>query len=285
MQPKNRMRENRTSGSVWGAPGNGRSYHEIPRKNQHWGCKVTKSFSKTRCAHCLKYYDVLTSDHVFPKSWCPETTPEGLEKWQMPACNDCNKKIGKIENELLLKFGMCLPPLAPSSLGVAQKAMRSVSPHFARNNYDAEHRKKRKEKLLRETIDPMSVPLSSILPGFGFHAGQDHRQEIAITVPEADLKAIAVKIIRGVTWAIDEKYIEPDYEIKIYFARDPKLHPFYEYLRKFGKIYSLEPGLTVVRAIAEEDSMSGLYYIEIWQHVFFFGSVAKTKKVTESILV
>ena len=29
MQPKNRMRENRTSGSAWGVPGNRHSYHEM----------------------------------------------------------------------------------------------------------------------------------------------------------------------------------------------------------------------------------------------------------------
>jgi len=246
---------------------------------------VTNKFNKTRCAHCLKYYDELTSDHIFPKSWYPETTPEGIEKWQMPSCRECNSRMGKIENELLLKFGLCVPPFAPSSLGIAQKAMRSIDPRFARNSHDAGRRKKKRERLLRETIDPTTVPLSSMLSGFGFHAGQDPTQETAITVAEADLKAIAVKIIRGTTWAIDEKYIEPDYEIKIHFVRDPKLTTFYEPLVKFGKTYSLGPGLTVVRAVADEDRMSGFYYVAFWQQVFMYGSVSRSEKVKESILV
>jgi hypothetical protein len=34
VQPKNRMRENRTSGTVWGAPGNRRSYHNALTKKK-----------------------------------------------------------------------------------------------------------------------------------------------------------------------------------------------------------------------------------------------------------
>lgn len=199
----------------------------------------------------------------------------------MPSCVRCNSKMGKIENEFLLKFGMCVPPFKPSSLGVAQKAMRSINPRFARNSHDAEQRQERRERLLRETIDPTTVPLSSIFPGFGFHAGYDPARETAITVAVDDLKAIAVKVIRGTTWVIDEKYIEPDYDIKIHFVRGPKSSPCYEPLMKYGKTYSLGPGLSVVRAIAEEDRMSGLYYLEIWQQVFMYGSVARVEKLKE----
>ena len=39
-----------------------------------------------RCVHCLKDNVVLTSDHMFPKAWYPDATPENLEKWQFPAC-------------------------------------------------------------------------------------------------------------------------------------------------------------------------------------------------------
>jgi len=71
---------------------------------------MTKKFRETQCAHCLKYVDKATSDHVFPKSWYPSTTPKGVEKWQMPSCIECNSRMGKIENELLLKFGLCVSP-------------------------------------------------------------------------------------------------------------------------------------------------------------------------------
>jgi hypothetical protein len=186
--------------------------------------------------------------------------------------------MGKIENDLLLKFGMCVAPFAPASLGIAQKAMRSIDPRYARNRLDAECREKRKGKLLRQTIDPATVPLSSIFPGFGFHSEVDSAKEMAVTVGEADLKTLAEKIIRGTTWAIDRNYIETDYKIAIDFVRDPKSSVFYEPLVRFGKSYSLGPGLLVIRAVAEEDHMSGFYYLEIWQQVFMYGSV--TRKAT-----
>ncbi len=37
---RNRMRENCTSGSVWGAPGNGRSYHRSRRGKLGVSCRV-----------------------------------------------------------------------------------------------------------------------------------------------------------------------------------------------------------------------------------------------------
>lgn len=236
---------------------------------------MTKKFSKMRCAHCLKYCDDLTSDHVFPRSWYPETTPTDIERWQMPSCRACNSRLGKIENELLLKIGMCLPPFDLSSLGIVQKAMRSVNPRHGRDSHDAEQREKRRERLTKGMIDPTTVPLSSIFPGFGFHEGCDPAQERAITVAVDDLKAIATKIIRGTTWVIDQNYIERDYEIEIHFVRDKQLFPFYTPLLKHGKIYTLGPGLTVVRAVANEDGVSGLYYLEFWQRVFMYGSVTR----------
>ena len=108
-------------------------------------------------------------------------------------------KNGKGKQSFVKIRCVCGTPFIPASLGVVQKAMRSVDPRYAHNSHDAEHRKKRKEKLLRETIDPTTVPLSSIFPGFGFHKRLDPAQETAVIVAEDDLKALAVKIIRGTT--------------------------------------------------------------------------------------
>jgi hypothetical protein len=187
--------------------------------------------------------------------------------------------MGKIENELLLKFGMCVALFAPGSLGIAQKAMRSVDPRYARNNHDAKRRQKRREKLLRETIDPTTIPLSSIFPGFGFHPGIDPAAQTAVTVSVAELEAFAQKVIKGTTWVVDGRYIEADYEIGIHFVRDRVSFPFYEPLKKYGKTYSLGSGLTVVRAVPDEDHLTGLYYIKIWQQVFLYGSVTRAKSL------
>ncbi|MFH1974482.1 MAG: hypothetical protein ABIJ52_02835 [Pseudomonadota bacterium] len=126
---------------------------------------------------------------------------------------------------------------------------------------------------------------ASIFPGYGFHPGIDSAEQRGVLVAEDDIKAFGKKLIRGTTWVLDKKYIEPDYLIDIYFARDPVSFPFYESLARFGKSYSLGPGLMVVRAIAEEDGLSGFYYMEIWRKLFMYGSVTRRKMQQESVPV
>ena len=60
---------------------------------------MAKVFKPCKCVHCLRYCDSPTSDHVFPKSWYPDTTPQNMEKWQIPSCENCNTEYSKIENE------------------------------------------------------------------------------------------------------------------------------------------------------------------------------------------
>jgi len=60
---------------------------------------MAKKFPQGRCIHCLEEFSSLTSDHVFPDSWYPETTPDNLEKWQMPDTkNDGTTLFMKIKN-------------------------------------------------------------------------------------------------------------------------------------------------------------------------------------------
>lgn len=61
-----------------------------------------------KCVHCLRDPVELTSDHMFPKAWYPDTTPEDLEKWQIPSCFECNQRLGKLENDLLGRVALAL---------------------------------------------------------------------------------------------------------------------------------------------------------------------------------
>ena len=61
---------------------------------------------------CLADEVEITSDHVFPRSWYPDTTPANLEKWQMPSCRQCNADFGRMEEDLLLVLALCADPNA-----------------------------------------------------------------------------------------------------------------------------------------------------------------------------
>jgi len=239
---------------------------------------MTKKFYKGQCIYCLKSYDDLTSDHVFPRSWYSDTTPPDMEKWQAPACKECNAEMGKIENRLLIQIGLCVPPFERASLGIAQKATRSLKPEHGRNKRDVEVRRKLRQTVLEKAVDPTKMPLSAIIPQFGFHQGVDPGQELGVLVSKSDLEAIGKKLIRGTTWVIDKTYIDAKHTIHIIFPRFPTVGPFFEDLKRFGTLYSLGPGLNIIRAAADEDCQSGIYLIEIWGRLYMHGCVAPTKK-------
>lgn len=236
-----------------------------------------KKFSRGRCVHCLDFCDDLTSDHVFPKSWYPHTTPLEMEKWQAPSCEKCNFRMGEIENRLLVKIGLCVPPFEPESLGIAHKAVRSLKPECGRNENDAKSRERSRQIILKEAVDPTTMPLASILPGFGFHSGVDPSEELGVMVSVSDLEVIGEKLIRGITWIVDQQYIETDHRIQIIFPRDPTSGPFFEDLKRYGNLYSLGPALSIIRAVAEGDRQSSIYLIEIWGRLHMYGCVSPMK--------
>ncbi len=234
---------------------------------------MAKRFNNCKCIHCLEYFAELTSDHVFPASWYPETTPQDKEKWQAPACDECNKKLGEIEEKLLLKFGLSINPFRYESAGITKKVLRSLKSNHGRNKKDKRIREKKRKKILREAIVPTDVPLSSIFPNFGFHYNIQPKDQLALLVPEKGIKTIGEKIIRGITWVFDAQYIEKEYKIDIYFFHENMDNPFLQFLNKFGKLYSIEPGIRITRAMAKEDKICGIYSIEIWSQLKMYGTV------------
>jgi hypothetical protein len=200
-----------------------------------------------------------------------------MEKWQAPSCEKCNFRMGEIENRLLVKIGLCVPPFEPESLGIAHKAVRSLKPECGRNENDAKSRERSRQIILKEAVDPTTMPLASILPGFGFHSGVDPSEELGVMVSVSDLEVIGEKLIRGITWIVDQQYIETDHRIQIIFPRDPTSGPFFEDLKRYGNLYSLGPALSIIRAVAEGDRQSSIYLIEIWGRLHMYGCVSPMK--------
>ncbi len=224
---------------------------------------MAKKFGSGRCAHCLWYFDVLTSDHVFPLSWYPETTPSDLEKWQMPSCDECNKKYGKIENDLLRHFGLCLDGTQEAAKGIPQKAVRAISPKAGRDPKDSCCRQQLLQKTLREALKGSDVPTSAVLAGFGRSPSQDTSDAIGILVGVTELKSLAEKLVRGVTYISTERYIENDHEIETYFDVNQGA-VFAEATDKIGTRRHCGPGIVVLHAVAPDDPVSGIFDFTLW---------------------
>jgi len=234
---------------------------------------MAKKFKSGRCAHCLSFSNKLTSDHVFPKSWYPTTTPPYIEKWQMPSCATCNQKYGVIENELLIRFGLCIDPNEFSSLGISDKAMRALNPLYATNEKDKIARSKRREKIKKEMFKFIPTMNPSTIPGFGIENNPKESQHHAIGVNPDHLIAIGEKIIRGTQYILWKRYVPKDQRIDIFFLMDPHSQPIREAIEKYGAKYHRGPGIDVNIASPKDDLNSALYEIIVWKRLKFYGTI------------
>lgn len=199
----------------------------------------------------------VTSDHVFPESWYPDSTPLDLAKWQVPACLDCNRRSGRNEADLLLRMGLCVDPDDFKSLGISDKVQRSIDPSQGHNERDREHRRKRREMVLRQLLPAAAIPAESVFPGFEAVAGTPESDQVGITVSPASLEALVRKIVRGITLALSSVYIEDTHEILIFFRHEADAEMFREVLRRFGTEHHRGPGIIVTRAVPDEDPLGG----------------------------
>lgn len=234
---------------------------------------MAKKFSSGRCVHCLKHFASLTSDHVLPKSWYPDTTPKDLEKWQIPACDECNNKYGQLENELLLRFGLCLDPTTIESIGIPEKALRSFDPEYAKNERDREHRQKRREKVERELKPIVTFPKESLLPDFGPYYGIKIDQQKVIPVPIAELKLFGEKLVRGTAYVLENRYIETDHKIEVFLPGEIDPQPFIDLLDRFGRDDSCGPGINTRIAFVLSDTQSGVFEFIIWDRLRIYATV------------
>jgi hypothetical protein len=228
-----------------------------------------------RCVHCLQFYDELTWDHVFPKSWYPDTTPEDIEKWKIPACLSCNKEYGRIEEELLIKLGLCIDPQNPRGAGIAFKAVRALRSDYGKNDKDAKLRKQKKEKIFREAKYGMDIPKESIYPGYE-SKGENIDEQMGLPLEDGKIRKLTEKIVRGIMFISNNKYIESPYHIQYYAYNFDALRNVLKnvYPGPF-EVFKRPPGLVVLRALAVEDKMSGIYLIDIWGQFFCVAIVHK----------
>jgi hypothetical protein len=87
-------------------------------------------------------------DHVFPRSWYPDSTPPNMEKWSIPTCHKCNSEHGGLENELLTQLAICVDPKAAASSRIVTRVLRGLDPKLAANEKDATARQRKKERFL-----------------------------------------------------------------------------------------------------------------------------------------
>jgi hypothetical protein len=214
-----------------------------------------------KCIHCLHYSEELNWDHVFPKSWYPDTTPPNLSKWQVPSCIRCNSELGKIECEFIVLIAMCLDPNNPASKSIVQKALRAMSPKHASTLEEKHKREGLAKKVLSRVINPEEIPSEAIYPIM-----KDPQQgSIAFTIPAESFRRITEKIVRGITYLDSGQLIEPPHSIEFFAVNEEASKPLRDVIDRYGTTLAREPGIIVRKAVSPEDGISALYELEFWK--------------------
>jgi hypothetical protein len=205
-----------------------------------------------------------TWDHVFPRSWYPETTLSDLYKWQIPSCKRCNSEYGQMEEDLLFRLALCVDPKASATAGIVEKALRSMKPEFAKDERDKAARAARAAQLRRELLHGPNIPRSAVYPGLGERWGRSTNEGIGVRVPAESLRRLTEKIVRGIYYLEDQMFIEPPYVIDFYALDDEGAEPLRTLLKRFAQNYAREPGIEVRRAMPEDAPMNSIFEINIW---------------------
>ena len=233
---------------------------------------MARKFKSGVCVHCCTYSEELTSDHVFPDSWYPNTSIDYQDKWQVPSCAKCNRELGRIEKDLMIRIGLCLDRNDPACKGIVEKALRSLDPNCGKNEKDARARKAKRNHILGQSMEATEIPQRSIYPNFGFYPDHPFNGQVGITIPASSVRKVGEKIIRGIFFIDENKVIDENYKIETFITIDSGAQPLMDAVSRFGVVYEKHPGILIKKATVEE-CLSSLFYIEIWKRFIIYGSI------------
>ncbi len=227
----------------------------------------------TKCVHCLTPTDKITKDHIFPKSWYPDNTPEEVQRWTIPACKRCNEELGKIEEDLFMRLGMCIPPDRIAGSGISKKVLESFGIGVALDSKEAAHRGAKLKQILAE-MQPYSGRKESILPGLEPAEGHHPSNWREIPIPITLLR-LQEKIVRGLEYRLGGlRYVGDDYEIETYNVYENSA-AWVDDLISQGYMVDRGPGFQVARIMSPEQEV--LYRIRIWDSFTIHASIMKKK--------
>jgi hypothetical protein len=186
-----------------------------------------------------------------------------LEKWKIPSCISCNREYGALENELLLKLGLCLNPNALESEGIVDKVLRSLDPHYGRDDRDSKARHNKRASILARVISGEEVDPAATYPGLSSSAARAASGVVAIKFSRKAVNRLFEKIVRGLTYLENGRFIERSHVINI-FPPKGDVTPLTEALDLYEKQYARGPGIVVRKALAADDGVSAIYEISIW---------------------
>lgn len=180
-----------------------------------------------------------------------------------------------LENDLLIRFALCLDPSDPACAGIVEKGMRAIDPQYAKNPKDKKFRQAKRQRILRELWVGQEIPHRHTYPNFGLHKYTSIQEQVAVPIDGEAVRCLAEKIVRGIFYMQENLFIEPPYKIESFVLTDQDAEPVIAAIDRFGISYSQEPGISVRRAVLPEDGISSIFVAEIWKRFKIYASVVK----------
>lgn len=230
----------------------------------------------SRCIHCLAETEY-TRDHVFPKHWYPDTTPDHIQRPVAPACSTCNNFLGKLESILFKKLALCIDHAKPEVSGIKNKLftdlgfgvdMRLLKP---KKIEEIKLRRRAAEKLLAST-KPYDGK-GKAFPGLGGPVGYPSGELRYFLVPDRELLPVCEKIIRGLEYVYKGRYLEAPYRLEIHFVDEVADISSVETMFSTRLPETVGPGFKVERLSAREDQDTVLYRVTVWGTIAIYGAI------------
>jgi Protein of unknown function (DUF2934) len=148
------------------------------------------------------------------------------------------------------------------------------------------HRDAQRPKLLNDAR-PYSADIQPhIIPGLGPHLEAPVSSQMQITIPAEGIHAVVKKIVRGCEyWLAGGRIVESPYEIEAFFPTETP-----DEVRKLmaafalGPVY-LGPGLRIRRGGPQDDRLSALYQLVMWDTLTAYASILTPPTVHSTELV
>jgi hypothetical protein len=225
------------------------------------------SLTGKRCVHCLELLEQETADHIIPRSWYPDGTPESVQRWTVPSCPGCNRRLGQAEKEFMIALALCYTGAEADASGIRSRALRAIAIGVeGLLEKEKGHRMRLRRRILSRVVPfglvkDVGVPRSLDVKRPVVHPFGDMEPVMILTL---DLIApVAEKMVRGLEFKLTGRYIEPPLLLKTFIVPPEELHELDDIFEgttglEFGS------GFKVLRAIPLSSETIAIYRITIW---------------------
>lgn len=240
---------------------------------------MAKNTNKLRCIHCLGIPDVITKDHVIPKSWYSENSKKS-NKPTAPSCYECNQGLGKQEEIVSHLMWLCMPETNPLVPELREKVFRAcgIRPD-GKDMVELGHtelniRKKYRKKLVDTTSPASDLNESLLMPGFSFHPGYSKEQHRYTRLDKKLVEGLAKKVIRGLEYIQEgqRRYIDQPYSLEVYFPHNPEVAEL-RAVKNLCPIFT-DGTNTIQRGVVPSKPLEPVYIVRLWEHWEIWGIIA-----------